>query len=273
MDTAKQFKEQGHIILTKFFKPEEIQQLTCIVDDIYHQWREENQDALIEQQLINMHSLTHPKYFQDYSHRRVQFFELLSPIKLITTLESIFNTDIYFHNTQLFFNPHNKEKQPYWHRDLQYSPIDDSVQAAEHSKMLSLHVRIPLVAEKGVELIPATHTRWDTELERNVRFELNGHRNHEPLPGSVLIELTPGDVLIFNAQIIHRGNYSLNATRKALDLCVGKPHPLVETFLDPTGLPTDTEMKLIHNRFWYDLARKIAANKNSPLMPTSVDSV
>ncbi|MFG6103541.1 phytanoyl-CoA dioxygenase family protein [Leptothoe sp. EHU-05/26/07-4] len=262
MNTAKQFEEQGHVILPRFFNPEEIEQLTRIIDRIYNQWQEENHDALIEQKLINMHSLTNPRYFQGCSHKRTEFFELLLPSKLTNRLESIFKTDIYFHNTQLFFNPHDKEKRPYWHRDLQYSPIDDNVQAAEHNNMLSLHVRIPLVAEKGVELIPETHKRWDTELERNVRFEQNGHRNYESLPGSVLIELEPGDVLIFSAQIIHRGNYALNPTRKALDLCVGKPHPLVESFLDPTDLPTDEEIKHIQNSNWYDLARNIVPSHN-----------
>lgn len=262
MHTSKQFETQGYTILPKFFEQAEIDQITSIVDRIYSQWREENHYALIEQQLINMHSLTHPKYFQDKGHERVEFFNLIASKKLASRLTQLFKTDIYFHNTQLFFNPHSKEKQPYWHRDLQYSPIDDAVQATEHHNMLSLHVRIPLVAEKGVELIPHSHTRWDTELEKNVRFELNGHKNHEALPGSVLIELEPGDVLIFNAQMIHRGNYALNPTRKALDLCVGKPHPLVVRFLDPTGLPTDKESKHIHNCSWYNVARELAITQN-----------
>ncbi|MEM7063360.1 MAG: phytanoyl-CoA dioxygenase family protein [Cyanobacteria bacterium P01_B01_bin.77] len=262
MDASKQFETQGHTILRNFFEPEEIGQITSIVDRIYSQWQAENYHALIEQQLINMHSLTHPQYFQGRSHERQRFFELIASAKLTQTLGQLFNTDLYFHNTQLFFNPYQKGKQPYWHRDLQYSPIDDAVQAAEQHNMLSLHVRIPLIAEKGVELIPDSHLRWDTELERNVRFELNGHHNHAELPGSVLIELEPGDILIFSAQIIHRGNYALNSTRKALDLCVGSPHPLVLGFLDKTGLPTDDEIQHISNCSWYVLARELAATPN-----------
>ncbi len=259
MNASKQFETQGYIILKNFFEQEEIEQITQIVDRIFSQWHTENQHAVIEQQLINMHSLTHPKYFESHGHERLQFFNLIASAKLTSALEQLFNTDIYFHNTQLFFNPYSKEKHPYWHRDLQYSPIDDRVQAAEQHNMLSLHVRIPLVAEKGIELIPDSHTRWDTELERNVRFELNGHKNHEALPGAVLIELEPRDVLIFSAQIIHRGNYALNPTRKALDLCLGKPHPLVKSFLDPTGLPTNEEIKHIHNCSWYNLAQELVA--------------
>lgn len=257
MDARKQFETQGHTILRKFFEQEEIAQITQIVDRIYNQWQAENRHALIEQQLINMHSLTHPKYFKGCHHERLQFFELIASAKLTHALEQIFNTDIYFHNTQLFFNPYKEEKQPYWHRDLQYSPIDDAVQAAEQHNILSFHGRIPLVAEKGVELIPDSHTRWDTELERNVRFELNGYQNHEALPGSVLIELEPGDVLIFSAQMIHRGNYALNPARKALDLCLGRPHPLITGFLDKAGLPTEEEIQHIRNRPWYELAREL----------------
>ncbi|MEO0395990.1 MAG: phytanoyl-CoA dioxygenase family protein [Cyanobacteria bacterium P01_A01_bin.137] len=257
MDSGQQFEGQGYVVLNKFFEKNEIDQITHIVDRIYGQWREENHHALVGQQLINMHSLTHPKYFEGYSHERLQFFNLIASTKLTDALERMFDKAIYFHNTQLFFNPYQNGKQPYWHRDLQYSPIDDAVQAAEQHNMLSLHVRIPLVAEKGVELIPDTHTRWDTELERNVRFELKGHANHETLPGSVLIEIEPGDVLIFSAQMIHRGNYALNPVRKALDLCLGSPHPLVLGFLDKTGLPNDSELEHIDNNQWYALAKHI----------------
>lgn len=260
MTASNQFETQGHIILKNFFTPEEINQISTIVDRIYGQWQTENHHALIEQQLINMHSLTHTQYFQTHPAERIQLFNLIASKKLTHTLEQLFGQGIYFHNTQLFFNPHG-EKQPYWHRDLQYSPIDDSTQATEHQTILSLHVRIPLLPEKGIELIPHSHTRWDTALEHNVRFQINGHRNSDALPGSVLIELAPGDVLIFSAQMIHRGNYALNSDRKALDLCLGKPHPLVAGFLDSTGLPTDAELEHIHQQQWYTLAKTIAAAK------------
>ena len=134
---------------------------------------------------------------------------------------------------------------------MQYSPLSDDIQKAEQNNMVSLHIRIPLVKEKGVEIIPGTHKRWDTELERNVRFELNGHNNNEQLPNAKLIELDVGDILIFSSQMIHRGNYQLNDSRKALDLCVGKYHHLTFGFLDKQVLPTKEEMELIKNNQWY----------------------
>ena len=73
------------------------------------------------------------------------------------------------------------------------------------------------------------------------------------------MDLVPGDVLIFNAQMIHRGNYALNPTRKAFDLCVGKYHPLTAGSLDGRVLPTLAELGRITNGHWYALAREIAA--------------
>ena len=175
-------------------------------------------------------------------------------------LGSLFGDELYFHNTQLFFNPFENERLPYWHRDMQYSPIDDSILEHEQQNMVSLHVRIPLVHEKGVELIPETHKRWDTEQERNVRLELNGHKNSEDLPGAVLVELAPGDVMIFSAQMIHRGNYSLNESRKALDLCIGKPHPFTSKYINEIVLPSGDELDKIENNQWYKLAKEIAAH-------------
>ncbi|TDO97941.1 phytanoyl-CoA dioxygenase family protein [Marinomonas balearica] len=259
MKPIEHYGNDGYVILVGFFSEDEIALLGRHVDRIYRKWRSENEAAIFDRKLVNMHSLTHPEYFQDAPDQRVAFFNTITSVKLTETFESIFGSGLYFHNTQLFFNPSNSERLPYWHRDMQYSPIEDSVQSDEQHLMLSLHIRIPLIDEKGVEVVAGTHKRWDTELERNVRFELNGHNNSESLPDSVLLDLKRGDVLVFNAQMIHRGNYELNSERMAFDLCVGKFHPLVSVFLDPQVLPTDEEIDHIANNQWYRLAREIDA--------------
>jgi ectoine hydroxylase-related dioxygenase (phytanoyl-CoA dioxygenase family) len=262
MDISKQYNDQGYVVIKQLFNQALIENITNIVDRIYAQWFAKNSDEYIKNQLVNMHSLTNPGYFEHHQRERIRLFELLAPKELTDLIESIFGSGIYFHNSQLFFNPcpHSQPtKLPYWHRDLQYSSIAEAIQAREQANLLTLHIRIPLIAEKGVELIPQTHQRWDSELERNVRFELNGHANHEKLPGTVLIALEPGDILIFNAQMIHRGNYALNPDRKALDLCVGKEHALVSGSLDRQNLPNEQEIEQISNNQWYRLARDIAA--------------
>lgn len=258
MKPLDHYKKYGYATFRDFFNHDEIAHLNEHVDRIYKKWYSENAAAIFDNQLVNMHSLTSSEYFSEASERRVDFFNTIASEKLTQAIKNVFGPEIHFHNTQLFFNPSNSERFPYWHRDMQYSPIDDAVQRDEQNNMLSLHVRIPLIAEKGVEIVTGTHKRWDTKLEKKVRFELDGHRNSESLPDSELIDLALGDMLVFNAQMIHRGNYALNPARKAFDICVGKYHPIASGFLDPRVLPTEDEIDHIANNQWYRLAREIA---------------
>ncbi|WP_019142792.1 phytanoyl-CoA dioxygenase family protein [Noviherbaspirillum massiliense] len=257
MDERKAFADCGHVVLKGFFSRSEIAALSAIVDRIHSQWVESTVDADRRQQ-VNMHSLTSPAYFRDDARGRIDFFERIAPPSLTATMEEMFGGGLYFHNTQLFFNPSDRQQLPYWHRDLQYSQVEDALQASQQDQLLNLHVRVPLVKEAGVELVPGTHRRWDTALESSVRFERNGHRNSEDLPGARLIALDPGDILIFDAQMIHRGNYRLNETRKAFDICVGKPHPFSVQYLDASVLPDEQEIERIANNDWYRRARELA---------------
>ena len=255
MTYRTEYNELGYIVIPNFLSETEITPIANHVDSIFNSWMNKHKLDVFEQQLVNMHSLTDQEYFEHSKEERINFFNSITPLKLVQLIESIFGEGIYFHNTQLFFNPSNSKARPYWHRDMQYSPIPDELQKTEQRNMVSLHIRIPLVKEKGVEVIPTSHNRWDTELERNVRLELNGHKNYEELPNGKLIELGVGDILIFSAQMIHRGNYKLNNSRKALDICVGKHHQLSSGFIDENVLPTNQEINLIQNNQWYTCAK------------------
>ena len=245
------YEQYGYLLKRQFFSSDEIEKLKSTVNRVYQQWQQANGDDLKKWQLVTMAGLTDCIYF-DSSDQRASFFSSLSPTHLVDLTAELFGTHIHFHNSQLFFNPQNINKPPYWHRDMQYDKTPDAEQAAELKDMLSLHVRIPLLAERGLELIPGTHRRWDTTLEHQVRLELDGHRNSEDLPDSILLSLQPGDLVIFHAQMIHRGNYALNNSRLALDLCIGKAHRLTTPHINAEYMPTDSELKLIDETRWYD---------------------
>jgi ectoine hydroxylase-related dioxygenase (phytanoyl-CoA dioxygenase family) len=257
------YDRDGYVIARRLLGAAEIGTLRAIVDRVYAQWLAENLTDFEQHGLINMHSLTMPRYFEGREEERLAFFRSLAAERLTALVDGMFGGGIYFHNTQLFFNPFGGRRLPYWHRDMQYSDVGDLVQESEQRNIVSLHIRIPLTPEKGVELVPGSHERWDTELEKSVRFELNGHRNSEDLPGAALIDLEPGDVLIFSANMLHRGNYRLNESRLALDLCVGKPHPLLDAFLDERVLPTAGELARMENGGWYKAAMDAALRKRT----------
>lgn len=255
----RQYNNRGYCIVRRFWTEDELGSLERRVDRIYRQWV--SLPNAIAPALVNMHSLTHPTYFAGNSDERIAFFAAIAPPKLTRLLVEVFGSELYFHNTQLFFNPADRHTQPAWHRDLQYSPIDDATQAQAQPHLQLLHVRTPFVPEIGIEIVPYTHQRWDSALERQVRYALNGHTNYEELPGAEAIALERGDMMVFDAQAIHCGQYARNPTRKALALCVGKPHPLVADLLDPQVLPTAAELAALSrmgNAAWYQRARLLA---------------
>ena len=254
---AEVFARDGYLLVPGLLSGTAFRRLSEIVDRIYRAWRAENEAAVREHGMVNMHALTHARHFTDRSAERAELFDLLASEALVDLVETAAGPGIYFHDTQLFFNPADPDRRPSWHRDLQYSPLEESVQKAELGRLTSLHARIPLIPEAGLELVPGSHRRWDTEEERQVRLELEGRRSTEALPGAVLPELEPGDLLLFHAQMLHRGNYD-GENRKALDLCLGTPHPHTAPFLDPENLPSAEELRRIRNPGWYERALRVA---------------
>ena len=258
------YQKKGYLVFRQLLSSQQISQLKQLVQPVYQQWLAENQHQPGFAQLVNIHSLTLPHYFQQQPAQRLALFNALAAPVLVNTLAALFGDDLYFHNTQLFFNPRDANKQNYWHRDLQYSAVPDAQQAEIHPALCSLHVRIPLLDETGIELIPHTHQHWDSPREREVRFALNGCQQHEDLAHGRLISLKAGDVLLFNAQMIHRGRYDFNDQRLALDICMGRPHPLLQGFADPQVQPTQAELAAIGQAQWYQTARELlTANRAS----------
>ena len=247
------YNQNGFLKVSQFFSESELENISSAVNPVFKKWFSENAKDISRQGLVNMHSLSHEKYYTELPSLRVQFFNTVCSKRFVKFLKSLFGENIFFNNTQLFFNPANSSKKAYWHRDLQYSPISIDNQRYELKDVLTLHARVPLVPETGIELIPGTHRRWDTELESNVRYQKDGFQCDQPLPESREINLVPGDLLIFNAQMLHKGIYHKSVERKALDICFGTHHPLLEPFISHEVLPGKEELKKVANKEWYPL--------------------
>ena len=135
----------------------------------------------------------------------------------MAVVDAVIKTKPAFMNTQLFFNPINPELKDFWHRDCQYDHDIDVQKIVIHETQV-LHLRVPLFDELGMELVPGTHKRWDNEEEFNVRQEEQGRLSNESLSTGKQIKLAAGDLLVFSADMIHRGLYGMD--RLALDILV-----------------------------------------------------
>ena len=157
-------------------------------------------------------------------------------------VESVIANKPAFMNTQLFFNPVNPAQKDFWHRDCQYDH-DLAGQKLAIQQTQVLHLRVPLFDELGMELVPETHKRWDNEEEFNVRQEEKGKLSSDDLSTGKKISLAAGDLLVFSADMIHRGLYGLD--RLALDILVFDSAGDFADYVDDDCLPDNSMLDKI----------------------------
>jgi len=240
-DAIQHFEPQGFYLVPKLFEHHEIEVIKPTLELFHQNWQADNLE-FYQSRAINSAYLTGKKYLPD--SKRTSLFEFISHFKLMPYVLTHFDKPPAFMGTQLFFNPYNPEQKNYWHRDTQYHlDLEQQKQIMQRSDLL--HFRIALADEPGIELIPTTHQRWDTELETNVRLELHGHKHHEALPNAKTIPMSKGDLLVFSGNMLHRGLYGKN--RLALDVLYCENQNEFLKFVQPDTLPSQEQLTLLEH--------------------------
>lgn len=251
----KHFEENGYFVLNNFFEESVLQGLREVLTQFHQSWIKENAKFYAEK-AINSAYLTAKQHLKD--SERELLFKFIGSANLMDVVTSTMGSRPTFMNTQLFFDPVNKGQRNYWHRDTQYHMSIDEQKAALMGPNV-LHFRIPLVDEPGVELIPGTHRRWDSQEELDVRLEQNGRKSYEDLSSGVNVTLGAGDLFVFNANMIHRGRHGMN--RLSLDILFCDPVLQLVKFVDEDCLPDETIMKKLENARAFE--NTIAIKNNS----------
>jgi ectoine hydroxylase-related dioxygenase (phytanoyl-CoA dioxygenase family) len=227
----QQFAKNGYLKLDGFFETSALYLVKQVVAQFHQAWCSDNNDFYISR-AINSSGLTSGLYLTE--QQRLTLFKLISDCHLLEVVHQVIPQPLFM-GTQLFFDPFNPKQANYWHRDPQYH-----LSVAEQKLALTgpevLHVRIPFTVDPGVEVIPGSHKNWDTEEESQVRLELNGHKNSENLSNGVQIPLQVGDVLLFSANMIHRGLYGKD--RLALDILYCERVPQLVEFIQVKHQPS-----------------------------------
>ena len=225
------YEEQGYFVIRNYLNTSEISSLRKVVLKFHELWKKDNVQFYREE-AFNSSLITGSQYLA--LDDRVTLFNFISSKKIMKLVDSVIPTNPAFMNTQLFFNPVNPEQKDFWHRDCQYDH-DVEVQKKVIHETQVLHIRVPLFDELGMELVPGTHKRWDNHEEYNVRQEEKGRESSENLSTGKKIKLAAGDLLVFSADMIHRGLYGLD--RLALDILVFDSAADFVDYVDDDCLP------------------------------------
>jgi len=233
------YEKNGYVLFRDFFTEEELSKITPTVEKFHENWKQHNFEFYSEK-AVNSSYLTGTKYLDNVN--RENLFQFISLSKIINVLEKLPFHKPAFMNTQLFFNPVNLNQKNYWHRDPQYHlSIIEQKEALNGPEVI--HFRVALKDEPGLELVPETHKRWDSIEEGNVRLEKSGRKNYEDITTGLRLTLKKGDLLVFSANIIHRGIYGNN--RLALDILFCESSPELIQYVDSDCLPDNELIKNI----------------------------
>lgn len=236
------YEGNGYFVFKDIFEASELQKLREVLTQFHQSWMQDNSKFYAEK-AINSAYLTAKKHLKD--SERETLFKFIGSAKLMDVVTSFMGDRPAFMGTQLFFDPVNETQRNYWHRDPQYHlSVEEQKEALLGPNVL--HVRIPLVDEPGLELVPGTHRRWDSNEELDVRLEQSGRKNYEDLSTGVRVTLNAGDLLVFSANMIHRGIYGMD--RLSLDILFCDPVPELVKFADDNCLPDSNTLEKLEHR-------------------------
>lgn len=235
------YNEHGYFVIRDFFNAAEISSLRKVILKFHELWKQDNA-TFYREVAFNSSLITGSKYLAQDD--RLTLFNFISSKKIMNIVDSVITSNPAFMNTQLFFNPVNPQLKDFWHRDCQYDHDVDVQKKVIHETQV-LHLRVPLFDELGMELVPGTHKRWDNEEEFNVRQEEKGRESNEALSTGKKIQLAAGDLLVFSADMIHRGLYGLD--RLALDILVFDSAGDFVDYVDDDCLPDASMLENIND--------------------------
>lgn len=233
----KAFEKHGYFVVKNLFCEKELSNLSVVLREFHDSWKLANAEFYSDK-AVNSAYITGKKHL-DNAKRNI-IFNFIGSAKLMNIVYDVIPDRPSFMNTQLFFDPAKNSQKNYWHRDPQYHlSIEEQKEALLGPKVV--HFRIPLVEEPGIELVPDTHKRWDTSEELEVRFETNNRKKHDALSTGVVVKLKAGDLLVFSANMIHRGLYG--GDRLALDILFCDPDRDLLSFAKDDCLPTQSTIE------------------------------
>lgn len=213
MDHVIEFIERGFTIVRGLFSDDELRAMSSALDNVIDQVR----SAPLEYSVRN--TAKDPQNQDTWGVNYIFSRELYKPAfaipfespALMTTLKEILGERLRFGNAHALWSPERVDYELYWHRDSsEYRP--------EHTPGPRAHVQFNVCLEddSSFRAVPGSHHRPLTDDELN----LVETRQIAPLPGEEVATCRRGDVLLMNANTVHRGSCAAGTLRRTLHMSV-----------------------------------------------------
>ena len=226
---AEEWREEGYFVERDVIDRNRADRLKAICEVVFKKWQV--RDPLTGQpgggaDATSMRGPHHAEYFRgnDNALGHEDLLELLEAAadpKLLALWREIFGEETHFRGMNFFINPQTGGKDGHWHRDSQFRWKGEEEEKARLREMpvegTSVQMQLALVPSADLEVVPASHSRWDTEEENAIRRQdERANWRSNAMPGAERVDLQVGDVVAFNPVILHRGRYHSDRPRRTL---------------------------------------------------------
>lgn len=218
---GEQWETEGYVVVREVFDPARVENLQRICEDVLQQFLaccpEKNRPGGPDDRC--MRNLHRRSYFEENPADFVFMMEAFADPQLSRIIEDILGKKVILRGTSLWFTPETLRSPGNWHRDIQYlvDTVDKQKAFVEsRAAQTGAQLMLALVPSESSEYLPGSHLRWDTEDELQMRLADGGEHATCDLDGAVRVKQAPGDVAVFNATGLHRGQYYNDVLRRTV---------------------------------------------------------
>ena len=205
-----QYKEQGYVVIEKFFSAAELAPLMDRCLAIVRGECDLPEDMLVMKDVMVVKGAANPKEvemgvakIQDFHNDTILFEKYSKHPRLLDLMESLLGPDLYVIHTMLINKPPGVDGRHPFHQDLLYFPFRPADWIVATSAALE-----DVTQENGcLEIIPGSH-KGDLMEHGNPDWEyLNvgyfGVKEQDMKEERVYLEMNAGDLVLFHPLLLH----------------------------------------------------------------------
>jgi hypothetical protein len=215
------FLQQGFVTLPDFFDPTELSELRRSCDAALSRSRQAHREIAHSTPRISL--FAEGKCLEHDASVLSPILRFASSPRVCALLKAVFSRygapelkDVHYYHEQT-----KRDWDGDWHRDCQFGRSDPGRERQVFETTLAVHVRIAFEDDDRLEIVPGSHTRWDSPEEARIRR--GGERATSVMPNATRIPLRAGEGCLFHAWSIHRATYRCTPIRRTLDALYGLP--------------------------------------------------
>jgi phytanoyl-CoA dioxygenase PhyH len=204
----EQYRRQGYFIRRGLVPPEEVAALKADIQQLVEQAAASNgpevswinKEKRIPERL---HLLLRPGWI------RPSFAASLESGPYFPIVEQLLGGPARY---SLFGMLAGGDGKPYiqnWHRDVALTEGERELLVLERGYRTVVQINAPLYPDRFLQIIPGSHLRPTTQPERDVL----ANAPTGEMPGQLVVEMEPGDVIFYYPNLLHRGYNPVGALR------------------------------------------------------------